>query len=116
MTEEDYQNERAEGSVTLTIEDASKEAVAKILAGLGVLQLEYVSHGEIEETEVAAAVFFKIAEQNPAVVREALLDHREEFRGTLPDELEDMLDLEVSDAGRIQRPDDDSEWQDVGIE
>jgi hypothetical protein len=100
----------------LTISDVETEDVTAVVGGLAMLQMQALAAHDIQKVNTAGNVLRQLAEENPTQVRLAFLENQDAFKiAAMPDDMLDILELEVRD-GTLFEPDGDDGWVEVDID
>lgn len=104
------------GDIDLELTGLDQEHVEAVIGGISTFQMQALSAGAIPKVAAAGDALSRLAEENPEEVRETFLQNREAFRvAQMPDEMLDVLDLELRDGKLYENTDGDG-WTEVEID
>jgi len=115
MPDEEDSDSSDEEVFDIQLDDVRTRDGAILLGGLSLIQMEALQYGDVEFVKDASELLGQLVEDNPVFARETLLSNQESFRGEMPDDILDKLDLDTRD-GKFIDVSDDGDWVDVNVE
>jgi len=104
------------GNIDLELTGLEDEHVEAVIGGISTYQMQALQAGAIPKVAAAGDTLSRLAEENPDAVRETFLQNRKAFRvAQMPDEMLELLDLEVRDGHLYENTDGDG-WTEVEID
>lgn len=102
--------------IDLELTGLEDEHVEAVIGGISTYQMKAIQAGAIPKVAAAGNILSRLAEENPEAVRETFLQNRDAFRvAQMPDEMLELLDLQVRD-GRLYEKTDGDGWTEVQID
>jgi len=102
--------------IDLEVTGLGDEHVEALIGGLSIYQMQALHAGDAPKVAAAGDTLSRLAKENPEAVRETFLQNREAFRvAQMPDEMLELLDLEVRD-GQLYGNTDGDGWTEVEID